>query len=141
MRRNVNKAYRFRIYPDKKQEEMLAKPFGCCRFLYNIMLEDKINEYKATKKMLKNTPAQYKRQFPWLKEVDGCILRTSLEDLDRAYDNFFKGRGGYPNYKKKNHNENYIWKQHIRNFFENRGLDFQSSNQNIEVQIVIRQML
>ena len=53
----MNIAYRFRIYPNREQEVLLAKTFGCCRFLYNQMLNDKIREYKATKKMLRNTPA------------------------------------------------------------------------------------
>ncbi len=51
-----NKAYKFRIYPDKEQEVLLSKTFGCCRFLYNIMLADKIREYETTGKMLKTLP-------------------------------------------------------------------------------------
>ena len=50
----MNIAYRFRIYPNREQEVLLAKTFGCCRFLYNQMLNDKIREYEATKKMLRN---------------------------------------------------------------------------------------
>ena len=46
----MNIAYRFRIYPNREQEVLLAKTFGCCRFLYNQMLNDKIQEYEATKK-------------------------------------------------------------------------------------------
>lgn len=103
----MNKAYRFRIYPDKKQEEMLAKTFGCCRFLYNIMLEDKINEYKATKKMLKNTPAQYKKQFPWLKEVDSLALANVQLHLETAYKNFFRDpKIGFPKFKSKHRSTN-----------------------------------
>ena len=56
------------------------------------MLEDKIKEYKATKKMLKNTPAQYKRQFPWLKEVDSLALANVQLHLEAAYKNFFRKR-------------------------------------------------
>ena len=52
----MNIAYRFRIYPTREQEVLLAKTFGCCRFLYNQMLGDKEREYGATKKMLRNTP-------------------------------------------------------------------------------------
>ena len=51
----MNIAYRFRIYPTEEQKILLGKTFGCCRFLYNQMLNDKIQEYKKTKKMLKNT--------------------------------------------------------------------------------------
>lgn len=56
-----NKAFRFRMYPTKEQEVLLAKTFGCCRLIYNVMLEDKIREYKATGRMLHNTPAGYKK--------------------------------------------------------------------------------
>ena len=86
---------------------MLAKTFGCCRFLYNIMLEDKIKEYKATKKMLKNTPAQYKRQFPWLKEVDSLALSNVQLHLETAYKNFFRDpKIGFPKFKSKHRSSN-----------------------------------
>ena len=85
----MNKAYKFRIYPDKKQEELLAKTFGCCRFIYNIMLDDKRKEYEATKKMKKTTPAAYKKEYPWLKEVDSLALANVQIHLEKAYKNFF----------------------------------------------------
>ncbi len=69
-----NIAYLFRIYPNREQEVLLAKTFGCCRFLYNQMLGDKIREYEASKKMLRNTPAMYKKAYPFLKEVDSLAL-------------------------------------------------------------------
>lgn len=81
---------------------MLSKTFGCCRFLYNIMLEDKIKEYKATKKMLNNTPAQYKKEFPWLKEVDSLALANVQFHLETAYKNFFRDpKIGFPKFKSK----------------------------------------
>ena len=71
------------------------------------MLEDKINEYKATKKMLKNTPAQYKRQFPWLKEVDSLALSNVQLHLETAYKNFFREpRIGFPKFKSKHRSTN-----------------------------------
>ena len=70
----MNIAYRFRIYPTEEQKILLGKTFGCCRFLYNQMLNDKILEYKKTKKLLKNTPAMYKKEYPFLKEVDSLAL-------------------------------------------------------------------
>ena len=73
----LNIAYRFRIYPTEEQKILLGKTFGCCRFLYNQMLDDKIREYEKTKKMLKNTPAMYKREYPFLKEVDSLALEMS----------------------------------------------------------------
>ena len=98
----MNKAYLFRIYPNKEQEEMLAKTFGCCRFLYNIMLDDKIQEYQKTKKMLKNTPAKYKKEYPWLKEVDSLALANVQLHLEAAYRSFFQNpKNGFPKFKSK----------------------------------------
>ena len=73
----MNKAYKFRIYPNREQEVLLSKTFGCCRFLYNAMLSDKIREYQATGKMLMNTPAMYKKGYPFLKEVDSLAQSSS----------------------------------------------------------------
>lgn len=67
-------AYKFRIYPNKEQEVLIAKTFGCCRFVYNKMLNEKINYYEETKKILQVTPAKYKTEFEWLKEVDSLAL-------------------------------------------------------------------
>ena len=84
----MNIAYRFRIYPTEEQKILLGKTFGCCRFLYNQMLDDKIREYEKTKKMLKNTPAMYKREYPFLKEVDSLALanvQLHLENILQVY--------------------------------------------------------
>ena len=86
----MNIAHRFRIYPNREQEVLLAKTFGCCRFLYNQMLNDKIREYEATKKMLRNTPAMYKKTYPFLKEVDSLALANVQMHLEKAYKNFFQ---------------------------------------------------
>ena len=73
----MNKAFRFRLYPNKEQEIILAKTFGCVRFIYNRMLADKIKCYDETKQKLNNTPAQYKAEFEWLKEVDSLALANA----------------------------------------------------------------
>ena len=98
----MNKAYKFRIYPNREQEILLSKTFGCCRFLYNAMLSDKIREYKTTGKMLKNTPAMYKNEHPFLKEVDSLALANVQLHLEKAYKNFFRSPSvGFPQYKSK----------------------------------------
>ena len=79
----MNIAYRFRIYPTEEQKILLGKTFGCCRFLYNQMLNDKIQEYEKTKKMLKNTPAMYKKEYPFLKEVRSEERRVGKECRSR----------------------------------------------------------
>lgn len=105
----ANKAYKFRIYPNKKQEVLFAKTFNCVRFIYNKMLSDKIEYYEKTKEKLNNTPAQYKEEFPWLKEVDSLALANAQINLQTAYKNFFTNpKSGYPKFKsKKTHRYSY----------------------------------
>lgn len=102
-------AYKYRLYPNKEQQEYFAKCFGCVRFIYNRMLSDKIDYYKKTKQKLNNTPAQYKKEFPWLKEVDSLALSNAQINLQNAYNNFFKKpEVGFPKFKsKKNHHYSY----------------------------------
>ena len=102
----MNKAYKFRLYPNKEQEIMFAKTFGCVRFIYNKMLGDKIDYYKETKKKLNNTPAQYKKEYEWLKEVDSLALANAQLNLQTSYNNFFKRpKTGFPKFKSKHKNE------------------------------------
>lgn len=106
----ANKAYKYRLYPTKEQEEVIQKTFDAARFIYNKMLEDKINYYKENKKMLYTTPAKYKDTFPWLKEVEAQALCYVSLNLDRAFNNFFKnpGKFGYPRFKSRhNHKKSY----------------------------------
>lgn len=101
----MNKAYKFRIYPNAGQETMLAKTFGCVRFIYNRMLSDKIKHYEQTKQKLNNTPARYKKEFGWLKEVDSLALCNAQMNLQMAYNNFFKSpKTGFPKFKSKKSN-------------------------------------
>ena len=99
------KAYKYRLYPNKEQEIYLQKTFGCTRFIYNKMLADKIEYYKETGEMLKNTPAQYKKEFEWLKEVDSLALANAQQNLEKAYKNFFRDKSvGFPKFKTKKTN-------------------------------------
>ena len=96
----ILKGYVFRMYPTEKQEELINKTIGCSRFVYNYFLDDKIKEYKKTGKsksvydQIKLIPSLSK-EYPFLKEVDSCALRTSLFNLEDAYKRFFNGNG-YP---------------------------------------------
>ncbi len=93
----ANKAFKFRIYPTSEQKVLLAKTFGCVRFIYNQMLSDKIKHYEETKQMLNTTPAQYKKEFEWLKEVDSLALANAQMNLQKAYRNFFRNpKVGFP---------------------------------------------
>lgn len=99
------KVYKFRLYPNKEQQEYFAKCFGCTRFIYNQMLADKIEYYKKTGEMLNNTPAQYKKEYPWLKEVDSLALANAQMNLNKAYRNFFRDKSvGFPKFKSKKRN-------------------------------------
>ena len=101
----ANKAYKFRIYPNQEQQILFAKIFGCVRFIYNRMLSDKIKYYEETKQKLNNTPAQYKKEFEWLKEVDSLALANAQMNLQTAYNNFFRSpKVGFPKFKSKKSN-------------------------------------
>lgn len=98
----MNKAYKFRIYPNNDQKEIISKTIGSVRFVYNKMLEEKIKYYKQTEEMLKTTPAKYKNEFPWLKEVDSLALANAQLNLETAYKNFFRDKSiGFPKFKSK----------------------------------------
>lgn len=102
----ANKAYKFRLYPNKEQEILFNKTFGCVRFIYNQMLADKIEHYKETKQKLNNTPAQYKKEYKWLKEVDSLALANAQMNLQTAYGNFFRSpKVGFPKFKSKKRNK------------------------------------
>ena len=97
----MNRAYKFRLYPNKEQRVVFAKTFGCVRFIYNQMLADKIKCYRETGKMLQTTPAQYKTAFEWLKEVDSLALANAQLHLQSAYNNFFRRNSCFPKFKSK----------------------------------------
>ena len=97
-----NKAYKFRIYPNAEQQKLIDKTIGCTRFIYNKMLADKIEYYNINKEKLNNTPAQYKKEFEWLKEVDSLALANAQMNLQTAYNNFFRNKSvGFPKFKSK----------------------------------------
>lgn len=107
----MNKAYKFRLYPNKAQEELIQKTFGCVRFVYNHFLEDRITAYKENgesrtffqqNKML----TELKQEFSWLQEPDKNALQNALRDLNTAYLNFFRRvkqgvAPGFPQFKSK----------------------------------------
>lgn len=102
----VEKAYKYRIYPNKKQKEIIAKTFGCCRFVYNTYLAKRIKLYEESKETFTyvqcaNDMKNLKTELEWLKEVDSTALQSSLKDLDSAYQKFFKEHSGYPKFKSK----------------------------------------
>ena len=103
----ANKAIKYRVYPTTEQSIMFAKTFGCCRKVYNLMLSDKVESYKSTGKFATVTPAKYKKDYPYLKEVDSLALANKQLDLQEAFRNTFsksrKNNNGFPKYKSAKH--------------------------------------
>ena len=101
----VDKAYSFRIIPNKKQEELINKNIGCARFVFNHFLaHSKDDKYLSYSNIAKQLP-KLKKEYTWLREVDSISLQQSLKDLDKAFKRFFKGLGGFPKFKSKKNNK------------------------------------
>lgn len=103
----ANKAIKYRLYPTIEQTVMFAKTFGCCRKVYNLMLSDKIESYKSTGKFITVMPAKYKKDYPFLKEVDSLALANAQMNLQKAFKNHFsktrKKKTGFPKFKSAKH--------------------------------------
>jgi putative transposase len=109
-----NKAFKFRLLPNKEQAVLLAKTFGCVRFVYNKMLAERKETYekfKDDKEKLKEqkfpTPAKYKGEFPFLKEVDSLALANAQINLQTAYKHFFEGNAEFPKFKNRKSRQSY----------------------------------
>ena len=111
----MEKAYKFRIYPNKNQEILIQKTFGSCRFVYNHYLAKRIEMYKTDKTTIScnqcsKDMTSLKKELEWLKEPDSTALQSSLKDLDQAYKNFFRrvkqgtNKVGFPHFKSKKDN-------------------------------------
>lgn len=104
-------SYKFRLYPNLKQESLIRRTFGCCRFVFNHFLAKRMEQYKETGK----SPTRFqqdksltglKKELDWLREVDATALQATLQSLDSAYQNFFRRvkkdeKSGYPCFKSK----------------------------------------
>ena len=103
----TNRAIKYRAYPTTEQSVMFAKTFGCCRKVYNLMLSDKIESYKSTGKFVTVTPAKYKKDYPYLREVDSLALANKQMDLQEAFRNCFsksrKKNNRFPKFKSAKH--------------------------------------
>jgi len=108
----VFKAYKFRLYPDNNKINLIHQTFGCTRFIYNYFLTKKDEYYNKTKqyltlKEMKSDLVLLKKENDWLREVDSMSLTTTLENLDRAYTNYFNKRESHPVYKKRGVKDSY----------------------------------
>lgn len=103
----ANKAIKYRLYPTTEQAIIFTKTFGCCRKVYNLMLFDKIEGYKLTGEFPIITPDKYKKDYPYLREVDSLALANKQMDLQAAFRNRFsksrKKNNGFPKFKSAKH--------------------------------------
>ena len=141
--RTIYKTYKFRIYPNKTQEVLLNKTFGCTRFVFNHMLAERKETYEklkddkvALKAYKYQTEKQYKQEFEWLAEVDSIAVQQARVDLEIAYKNFFdsvsgkrKGRKvSYPKFKSKRET-----RQSFRTINVNNNIDIVFENKRIKL--------
>ena len=97
------KGFKFRLYPTKEQAEQINKTLGCCRYVYNHMLERRIKAYKRRKESfsyigMQNLLPGMKKYLPWLTEADSQALKYACRCLDDAYKGFFKNGHGFPKF-------------------------------------------
>lgn len=113
----ILKRFKYRIYPNGEQIVLISKTFGCCRFVWNHILSDKQEYYKENRKSITITPAYYKKEFEWLKEVDSLALANTQMNLQTAYNNFFnkKSKCGFPKYKSKKDNHQSYTTNNVNN--------------------------
>ena len=84
------KAFKFKLKPNKKQEILISKNIGCCRFIYNQMLAERRDKYENKDKSKCKTEKQYKEEFDFLKEAESSSLQQTRIDLEQSYKNFFR---------------------------------------------------
>ena len=100
-------AYKYRIYPNTEQKVFFAKCFGCVRFFYNKSLSDMNEIYKSTGKFKNITPASYKEDYSFLKEVDSFALCNAQLNRNAAFKSFFNHKTAFPRYKSKRNDQSY----------------------------------
>ncbi len=103
----ILRAFKFEMYPNKVQTSSLVCAFGCCRKYYNLALDDEQIEYKNSGKHIIKTPASYKKDYPYLKDIDSLALANEQLRLNGAFKSFFDKKTGYPKYKSKNDKQSY----------------------------------
>ena len=101
----ANYAYKFRLYPNKSQQQLINKTFGCVRYVYNKLLADNKKQYEETGKSKTKSYAYFKKDDEWLNEVDSMALSNAQQNVKTAYKNFFrelkKGNVAFPKFKSK----------------------------------------
>ena len=122
----IRRAYKYRIYPNTEQKTFFAKCFGCVRFFYNKSLSDMNVIYKTTGKFKDITPASYKSDYPFLKEVDSLALSNAQLDRNAAFKSFFSHKTAFPKYKSKRNDQSYTT-------YNQGSVKFSSNNRYISI--------
>ena len=123
----ILKGYQFRLYPSDAQKKLINQTIGCSRFIYNHFLDERIKFYKecgislSCYEQIKEIPKVCKN-YPWLKEVDSCSLRTSLFNLEDTYHNFFIQNNGFPKFKNKDIGNSYKT-NNIKNTYKDKNYE------------------
>ena len=109
------RSIKYRLYPTKQQAILFEQTFGCCRKLWNLMLSDKVDYYQNNKTNYKTLVSDYKKRYPYLKDIDSLALANVRLNLDKAYNNFFSKRSKFPRFKSRKHSK----KSYITNYVSN----------------------
>ena len=136
------RAYKYRLYPTEKQEILLAKHFGCARFIWNWALEKKTTAYQLNKTKLSRFDLQafipiLKKQTEteWLKEVNSATLQAKLEDLEKAFNSFFRKKTAYPKFKSKKNRQSFRNPQSTKFDFKNSKVSIPKFLEGIKITV------
>jgi putative transposase len=117
----IHRGFKYRIYPNRGQQQQLAVQFGHCRFVYNRYRALRETTYQETGQGMSYhdcardlTRLKREPEYDWLKEADSQAMQQSLRDLDTAYQNFFKGHNPYPRFKSKYDRQSYRYPQRFK---------------------------
>lgn len=130
----VYKSYKYRLYPNKEQEVLIQKTFGCCRFVYNQTLAYRKELYETKKISINRIDCNnwknktLKVDYEWLKEVDKFALDNAIINMDSAYQKFFKEHTGYPKFKSKHNN-----KKSYKTNYTNNNIEVSFDNNKIKL--------
>lgn len=141
----INKVYKFRIYPNKEQEILLSKHFGCSRFVFNYFLNERKEQYQKDnksdnyyKQSKTLTKLKKNEEYNWLKEVNSQTIQFALRNLDTAYVNFFRGNAQFPKFKSRKHKNSFTIPQFGR--LENNNIIIPKFKDGIKVKLDKREI-
>jgi putative transposase len=135
------RAYKYRLYPNKKQSELIDKHIGACRFLYNLALETKQMSYNGSKRYmnffaLANQLPELKNELVWLKEINSQSLQMSLRNLETSFTNFFKETAEFPKFKSKNRStQSFQVPQHSKIDFAEEKIYFPKFKEGLKIAV------